>query len=176
MADLGSHSLSLLIEFLGRGLSITSALQSGNFPDVREDSDLFSLISLYDHATGAGGSLSASRISSGIGDLFSVELYALDGALRYSSISPDYFEFYTSESGMWKKQMTGSNYEPFSSFPSAHVPPGWLRSMIHAHYIFLTGKSQNEFVPDINHGLAVQKLVREAAEQLKMFRKSTKKI
>jgi hypothetical protein len=48
--------------------------------------------------------------------------------------------------------------------------------MIHAHYIFLTGKSQNEFVPDINHGLAVQKLVREAAEQLKMFRKSTKKI
>ena len=175
MADLGSHSLSLLIAFLGTGLSITSASQSGNFPDVREDSDLFSMISLYDDASGAVGSLSASRISSGIGDLFSVELYALDGALRYSSISPDYFEFFTSESGMWNRQMTGSNFKPFSSFPSAHVPPGWLRSMVHAHYIFLTGKNQNEFVPDIKHGLAVQRLVRETAGQLRKFRKSIKK-
>jgi predicted dehydrogenase len=175
MADLGCHSLSLLIAFLGSNLRITSALQSGHFPDVREDSDLFSLISLYDDASGAVGSLSASRISSGIGDLFSVELYALDGALRYSSVSPDYFEFFTSDSGMWNRKMTGSNFKPFSSFPSAHVPPGWLRSMIHAHYIFLTGKNQNEFVPDIKHGLAVQRLVREAAEQLSVFRKSIKK-
>jgi predicted dehydrogenase len=176
MADLGSHSLSLLIAFLGSGLRITGALQSGNFADVGEDSDLFSLISLYDINTGAGGSLSASRISSGSGDLFSVELYALDGALRYSSISPDCFEFYTSESGIWNKQMTGSNYKPFSSFPSAHVPAGWLRSMIHAHYIFLTGRSRNEFIPDIKHGLEVQRLVREAAEQLSVFRKSIKNI
>ena len=85
MADLGSHSLSLLIAFLGSGLKITSALQSGSFPDVREDSDLFSLISLYDDATEAVGSLSASRISAGIGDLFSIDLYTQEGALRYSS-------------------------------------------------------------------------------------------
>jgi hypothetical protein len=47
--------------------------------------------------------------------------------------------------------------------------------MVHAHYIFLTGKNQNEFVPDIKHGLAVQKLVRETAGQLRKFRKSIKK-
>ena len=40
MADLGSHSLSLLIAFLGNQLRITGALQGGHFVDVRQDSDL----------------------------------------------------------------------------------------------------------------------------------------
>jgi predicted dehydrogenase len=174
MADLGSHSLSLLIAFLGNRLRITGALQGGHFGDVREDSDLFSLINIYDDATGAVGSLSASRITSGTGDYFSVELHAQEGAIKYSTNSPDYFEFYTEESGIWNRQMVGSDFKPFSSFPSAHVPPGWLRSMIHAHYVFLKGNDHNEFVPDIEHGLTVQRLVTHTAEHLKIFRKSIK--
>lgn len=170
MADLGSHTLSLLIAFLGNRLKITGALQGGHFADVREDSDLFSLISLYDDASGAVGTLSASRVSTGTGDYFSIDLYAGEGALRYSSASPDYFEFYMQETGIWSKQMVGSNFKPVSSFPSAHVPGGWLRSMIHAHYVFLTGNIHKEFVPDIKHGLDVQKLVTETAEHLETFR------
>jgi predicted dehydrogenase len=170
MADLGSHSISLLIAFLGERLKITSALQGGNIPDVREDSDLFSLIALYDDATRAVGTISASRISSGAGDHFSFELFAMNGALRYSSASPDCFEYFLEDTGNWSRQVVGSSYKPITSFPSAHVPPGWLRSMIHAHYVFLTGKSENEFVPYIEHGLAVQRLVRETAEHLKVFR------
>jgi hypothetical protein len=42
--------------------------------------------------------------------------------------------------------------------------------MIHAHYVFLTGEDKNEFVPDIKHGLEVQRLVTETAEHLKVFR------
>jgi predicted dehydrogenase len=171
MADLGSHSISLLIAFLGNNLKITSAMQSGNFIDVPSDSDLFSLISLYDESSGAVGTLSASRISSGTGDHFLFELYAELGALRYSSASPDSFEYFTEESGRWSKQVGGSNFKPFTSFPSGHVPAGWLRSMIHAHYVFLTGNDQNEFVPDIKHGLEVQRLVTQTAEHLAAFRK-----
>ena len=173
MADLGSHSLSLLIAFLGSRLRITGALQGGSFPDVRKDSDLFSLISIYDDASGAVGTLSASRISSGTGDIFSVELYAQKGAIRYSSMTPDYFEIFTEESGSWNRQMAGSSYKPITSFPSAHVPAGWLRSMIHAHYVFLTGNSHTDFVPDIQHGLDVQRLVTETAVHLKTFRELT---
>jgi predicted dehydrogenase len=172
MADLGSHSISLLIAFLGSNLKITGALQGGYFGDVREDSDLFSLISVFDDATGAVGTLSASRISSGTGDYFSVDLYAQKGAIRYSSATPDCFEYYTEDSGNWNRQFAGSSFKPVTSFPSGHVPAGWLRSMIHAHYIFLTGNSQNEFVPDIEHGLAVQRLVTNTAEHLKIFRDS----
>jgi predicted dehydrogenase len=172
MADLGSHAISLLIAFLGNGVRITGALQAGQFEDVTPDSDLFSQISLYDEESYSAGTLSSSRISSGTGDNLSFEFFAEKGALRYSSVTPDYYEYYTEESGIWTRQMTGSNYKPYTTFPSGHVPPGWLRSMIHAHYVFLSNSSTEPVVPDIEHGLKVQRLVRETAEHLDKFREN----
>jgi predicted dehydrogenase len=171
MADLGSHAISLAIAFLGNNLCIKGAMQSGSFVDVVPGSDLFSLINLFDSVSGAAGTLSASRISSGTGDLLSVDLYCEKGSLRYSTSAPDYFEYYLEEKGEWCRRMSGSNYKPVTSFPSGHVPPGWLRSMIHAHYVFLTGNDAGSFVPGIEHGLAVQRLVTQTAEHLKEFRK-----
>lgn len=170
MADLGSHAISLAIAFLGDRLDITSAVQSGNFKDVTQDSDLFSLITLFENNTGAAGTLSSSRISSGTGDTLCMELFAEKGTLRFTSQSPDFFEYYLEETGSWTRIMTGSNYKPVSSFPSGHVPPGWLRSMIHAHYVFLTGNDPKAVMPDMTHGLSVQRLVRETAGHLKTFR------
>lgn len=170
MADLGSHSISMLLAFLGNKIHITGALQSGHFKDVPVDSDLFSQIFLYDESTKAVGTISASRISSGTGDRLTFELFAEKGALRYTSESPDSFDFHLEESGLWNRKMVGSNYSPVTSFPSGHVPPGWLRSMIHAHYVFLTGDERGSFIPGIEHGLAVQRLVRETAEHLQKFR------
>jgi len=172
MADLGCHAVSLLIAFLGDRLHITGALQAGHFEDVTEESDLFSQISVYDENSRAAGTVSASRISSGSGDDLSVELNAENGALCYSSKTPDYFEYCTEKSGIWSKIFTGSSYIPLTSFPSGHVPGGWHRSMIHAHYVFLTGGYSETVIPDIEHGLQVQRLVRETAEHLAKFRKS----
>ena len=175
MADLGSHIISLMIAFLGSEVQITGALQSGSFDDVDNGSDLYSLISLYDKASGAVGSISASRISSGTGDDICLEIYCEKGALHYSSSSADYFEYYTEESGTWTRKMVGSNYKPVTSFPSGHVPPGWLRSMVHAHYVFLTGTKQEVFVPDIRHGLEVQMLITQTADHLRIFRATIRK-
>ena len=171
MADLGSHIISILIAFIGEKIRITGALQAGEFEDVPEGSDLFSQISLYDEESHAAGTLSSSRISSGTGDDLSFEIFATGGALRYSSTTPDFFEYYTEKSGCWSKQITGSNYKPVTAFPSEHVPGGWHRSMIHAHYVFLTNSSFEIIVPDIRHGLAVQHLLIETAEHLVRFRK-----
>lgn len=170
MADLGSHGISLLMAFLGENLQIASAVQAGRFEDVPMDSDLFSSLSLFDPQTYAAGTLSASRISSGTGDLVALEIYAEKGMLRYSSHSVDYFEYYLEETGQWTRQVVGSNYKPVSSFPSGHVPPGWLRSMIHAHYIFTSGSDPKAFVPGLGHGLAVQRIVRQTADYLKVYR------
>jgi predicted dehydrogenase len=170
MADLGSHAISLLLAFLGNDIHITSALQAGHFDDVKIDSDLFSLITLYDESAGAAGTLSASRISSGTGDQLTLELFAEKGSMRYSSVTPDLYEFYLEETGLWNRQMVGSSYKPITTFPSGHVPPGWLRSMIHAHYVFLTGNDPKSFIPGIEHGLAVQRLVRQTAEKMEEFR------
>jgi predicted dehydrogenase len=176
MADLGSHAISMLIAFLGDNLHITSAIQSGSFDDVPAGSDLYSLISLYDMTTGAAGTLAASRISSGTGDSLTLELYAEKGALRYSSDRADYFEYYTEETGIWNRKMVGSNFRPITSFPSGHVPAGWLRAMVHAHYVFLTDAESETFIPDIAHGLAVQRLVTQTAEHLKTFRETKGKL
>ena len=170
MADLGSHIISILIAFIGEKIRITGALQAGEFEDVPVGSDLFSQISLYDEESHAAGTLSSSRVSSGTGDNLSFEIFATGGALRYSSSTPDFFEYYTEESGSWSKQMTGSNYKPATTFPSGHVPGGWHRSMIHAHYVFLTDGSSEIIIPDIRHGLTVQRLLIETAEHLARFR------
>jgi predicted dehydrogenase len=170
MADLGCHGISLLTAFLGKGLKLTGAMQAGSFAGVPAGSDLFSTLSLVDPKTGAVGHLSASRISSGTGDLVNLEIFAEKGTLRYSSQNPDYFEYYTEADGKWVSQPVGSNYPAITSFPSGHVPAGWLRSMVHAHYIFLGGKDEMAFIPTLDHGLEVQRLVRETAFFLDSFR------
>ncbi|MDX9725671.1 MAG: Gfo/Idh/MocA family oxidoreductase [Bacteroidales bacterium] len=171
MADLGSHVLSLLLAFLGDDLKITGALQAGRFDDVPESSDLFSQITLYDKKTHAAGTLSSSRISSGTGDFLTFEIYAEKGAIRYVSSTPDNFDYFLESDGHWSRQTSGSNYRPVTSFPSGHVPPGWHRSMMHAHYVFLKGASSETFVPDLKHGLAVQKMLNLTSEHLGEFRK-----
>ena len=172
MADLGSHAISFLVAFLGNRLRITGALQAGHFDDVTPESDLFSQISLYDEESHAAGTLSSSRVSSGTGDYLSFEFFAEKGALRYSTVSPDCFEYYTEESRLWVRQVAGSIYRPNTTFPSGHVPAGWHRPMIHAHYVFLTGASSEVVIPDIDHGLEVQRLVRETADHLRKFREN----
>jgi len=170
MADLGSHGISMLMAFLGNDLKILNALQAGSFDDVPPDSDLYSSISLIDPKSRAVGNMSASRISSGTGDWVNLELFAENGYLKYSSLNPDQYEYFLESDQKCIKQAVGSNYKPISGFPSGHVPPGWLRAMVHAHYIFLTGDSRRSFLPDLSHGLAVQRIVRETASHLSSFR------
>jgi predicted dehydrogenase len=174
MADLGSHGISTVMAFLGEELKIINALQGGRFEDVPADSDLFSSIALWDPLTKAVGNISASRISAGTGDRISFELFAEEGSLKYASLTPDYFEYFLESEQKWIRQGVGSHYNPVTSFPSGHVPAGWLRAMIHAHYIFLTGDSRGSFLPDLAHGLAVQRIVRETAEYLTQFRNKIK--
>jgi predicted dehydrogenase len=173
MADLGSHAISMMVAFLGNDLQIMSALQSGEFDDVPAGSDLYSEISLFDPKTHAVGNVSGSRVSSGTGDMMAFEIYAEKGAIRYNSWYPDRFEYFFEQQGDWSTRFTGSNFKPVTSFPSGHVPAGWLRALIHAHYVFLTGDDEHAFVPDLHHGLEVQRLVRETAANMALFRKKS---
>jgi predicted dehydrogenase len=170
MADLGSHAISLAIAFLGDELHIVSALQGGSFPDVSPESDLYSEIAIYDKKTGAVGTISASRITSGTGDLLAFEIAYEKGTIKFSSNHPDHLSYFLEKDRHWADVFTGSNFLPATSFPSTHVPGGWLRSMIHAHYQFLIGDDPGSFIPDLHHGLSVQRLVRETAQHMKIFR------
>jgi hypothetical protein len=42
--------------------------------------------------------------------------------------------------------------------------------MVHAHYQFFTGDDAVSTIADLNHGLAVQRIVRETADHLAVFK------
>ena len=167
IADLGSHTFSFLTAFLGEDLKIVAAEQSGKFKDVPAASDLCTSVLLRDEKSGASGTVVASRISAGAGDELELEIRCEKCSLRLSTLRPDVLEVFQNDSpGEWRTIHCGSDYLPITKFPSQPAPSGWLRSLIHAHYLFFGGKDEHAFVPDLRHGLTVQRLVRETAEHL----------
>ncbi|MBI4861064.1 MAG: Gfo/Idh/MocA family oxidoreductase [Candidatus Riflebacteria bacterium] len=167
LVDLGSHALSLLVAFLGDGLEVVAARSSGRFPDVPLRSDLCTTVMLEDSRSGAGGTVTASRVSAGSGDLLELELWCENGCLRVSTGRPDVVEILRGpHCGESSRIHCGSDYGPVSRFPAATAPPGWLRSLVHAHYLFFGGSDPDALVPDLGHALAVQRLLGRSATQL----------
>jgi predicted dehydrogenase len=166
-ADLGSHLFSLLVAFFGGGLEVVAARDSGSFPDVPAGSDLCTVALLRDSGSGAVGPVVASRISAGAGDVLELEIRYAGGAFRLSSERPDVLEtLQRAGPGGWSSLTCGNDYSPASAFPSPHVSSGWLRPLLHAHYLFLGGPDPEAVIPNLGHALAVQRLLRRTAETL----------
>ena len=163
--DLGSHPLSLLVAFLGNNLQVKTAAVSGNFVDVPQHTDLCTTILLEEPTSGAIGTLVASRISAGAGDHLSLELRGTRGSLHFSTTQPDSYETYLSDQG-WHKHQVLSDYTPEVQFPGKETPSGWIRALIHNHYLFLGGEKGISFVPDLAHGIEVQRLLQQTANFL----------
>jgi predicted dehydrogenase len=113
------------------------------------------------------GTITASRIASGHEETYELEMTGTEGAVRVSSHRPDTAEICTSANRQdWKSVRTGSDYMPDSRFPARAVASGWLRPLIHAHHLFLTTGATEPFLPDLAHGLQVQRLVQETVARL----------
>jgi predicted dehydrogenase len=162
-ADLGSHILSLLTAFLGETLVVTAARKSGDYDDVPKGNDLCTTALIEEPVTGAVGTFLASRVSPGTGDHLTLEINGTVGAIRFSSQNPDCYESYLPDEG-WCRHEVNSNYLPLSKFPSSYLPSGWLRALVHNHYLFLGGNSEHSFIPTLQHGIQVQKLIQQMAD------------
>lgn len=165
MVDLGTHVLSLLIAFLGEDIRVIAARASGRFPDVPPENDLCTTLLLEEASSGAVGTLVASRVSAGTGDHLSLELRGSRGALLFSTDQPDCYESFLPEEG-WVRHEANSDFLPDSGFPSNYVTAGWLRALVHNHYLFLGGEPGISFIPDLSHGIQVQRLIQQVAERL----------
>lgn len=163
--DLGSHALSLLIAFLGEDLVVKTAAASGRFPDVPTGSDLCTTALIEEANSGAIGTFLASRISQGTGDLLTLDLRGTRGALVYSTAQPDNYETYLPDLG-WQRHEVLSDYLPASKFTADYAPSGWLRALVHNHYLFLGGDPGISFIPDLTHGIRVQYLLQEIADHI----------
>ena len=160
MVDLGTHVLSLLTAFLGNNLQAKSALASGRFKDVPPETDLCATVLLEETTSGAAGTLVASRVSAGTGDQLTLELRGSRGALLFDTARPDCYESYLPDAG-WQRHEVNSDYLPASKFSSAYVPAGWLRALVHNHYLFFGGEPGISFIPDLAHGIRVQHLIQD---------------
>jgi predicted dehydrogenase len=164
--DLGSHLLSLAIAFLGPALTVMDAHALSPFPEVDPRSDLHGVAVLRDEASGALGTITASRIAAGHEESLELEFAGTRGALRVSSRAPDAVEICADARRQeWRTVHCGSEYEG-SRFPSRAAAAGWLRPLIHAQYVFFKGEDSGPLVPDLAHGLAVQRLLHEIADKL----------
>ncbi|MEA3326346.1 MAG: Gfo/Idh/MocA family oxidoreductase [Chloroflexota bacterium] len=161
-ADLGSHILSLLTAFLGDTLVVKAAAASGGYPDVPEDSDLCTTAMIEEPITGAIGTFVASRVSPGTGDHLILEIRGTRGTLLYNTSQPDIYESYLPGEG-WRRHEVNSDYLPLTKYPSSYTPSGWLRALVHNHYLFLGGASDISFIPNLLHGIQVQKLIQQIA-------------
>lgn len=166
MVDLGSHVLSMLTAFVGNGLHVLSATSNnGGLVSADVDTDLCSIALLEDAATGGIGTVTASRITSGTGDQLKLELHGTKGAILFDTSDPDIYRSYQPDEG-WRRHDVFSDYLPASKFSSAYVPSGWLRALVHNHYLFFGGEPGISFIPDLVHGIQVEKLVLQIADQL----------
>jgi predicted dehydrogenase len=164
LADLGSHAMSMLVAFLGPDLDVVAARRSGSLPDVPPDSDLCATVMLTEKKSGAAGTLTASRVSAGSGDLLELEIWGATRCIRFSTEKPDTFEAFEDGRG-WRRVPCGSDYD-VTTFPSRHVPGGWLRALVHAQWLFLQeNRRSNELYPTLEHGVVVQRLLHQAIEQ-----------
>jgi predicted dehydrogenase len=165
-ADLGSHILSLLIAFLGEDLKIIGAAASGQFRDVPPNSDLCTTVLIEQPSSGAVGTMLASRVSHGTGDQLSLEIKGTQGAIVFETSQPDVYKSFLPEYG-WQKHEVLSNYLPSSKFPAEYAPSGWLRALIHQHYLFFGGDQSSSYIPNLQHAIQVQRLLQQIAEFVK---------
>jgi predicted dehydrogenase len=164
--DLGSHVLSLLTAFLGDGLTVRDvSVTNGQIADVPAQTDLCTIALMEETRSGAIGTMTASRITAGTGDQLKLELHGTKGSILFDSAQPDcYYSFQNGES--WHRHDVNSDYLPASKFPSDYVPSGWLRALMHNHYLFLGGDPEGSFIPDLAHGVQVQRLIQQIAEKV----------
>lgn len=165
VVDLGSHVLSMLTAFLGDHLVVRDAAASGFMEDVPENSDLCTTVMLEEPTSRAVGTLVASRVSAGTGDWFRIELWGRQGTILFDTSQPDIYRTFLPEEG-WRAHKVMSDYLPDSKFPSDYTPSGWLRALVHNHYLFLGANPGISFIPDLHHGIVVQQLLQDIAENL----------
>jgi predicted dehydrogenase len=185
IADLASHSLDLMHHLVGDFRELLAATKiayadrpSAEDPKRRVPVDAEdAVVVLARHASGALGTIEASKIATGAEDDHRFEIHGTRGALRFSSLDPNHLEAYDASrpdkpiggSRGWTRIDTFGKYPPpASGFPSPKNSIGWIRGHLACLANFLqdvaTGRPGN---PGLAQGIYVQKLMERAREYVK---------
>ncbi len=176
--DLGSHIIDLAVMLCGNFRTVSGKSQIA-FPTRKgpdgtpwqtDASEAFYM--LAQTASGARGTLTASKLAMGTNDDLGFAIYGTKGSLRFSLMDPNYLEFYDvaaphepygGTGGFTRIECVGRYPAPAGAFPSPKASQGWLRGHVMGMYSFLNavylGK-QDE--PTFAHGAYVQRIMEAA--------------
>lgn len=157
--DLGSHILDLAVYLCGPIKSINGKSQIA-FPTRKgmdgkpwqtDASEAFYMRA--ENENGAFGTLTASKLSTGMNDDLRFLIHGTHGALSFSLMNPNYLGFYDAtakggdlggEAGFTQIECVGRYPHPAGKFPSPKVASGWLRGHLMSMYHFLNAIYENK--------------------------------
>lgn len=129
-------------------------------------------------ASGAPGTVEATKIATGSEDELRLEIHGTRGALRFNGMEPHYLDWYDASAadrplgGLrgWQRIAAGQRYSPpDSGFPSPKAAVGWIRSHVACLANFLAAVAEGRpATPGLEQGIRLQYLmecIRRSAAQ-----------
>ncbi len=179
--DLGSHVLDLIYYLCGPFASVygvgniayPTRIGRDGKPWNTNAEEAFYLTARL--ACGAVGTVETGKIFQGTNDDLSFEIYGTDGALRFSLMDPNFFEYYDAaapHAGFTRVECCNRYPAPGGVFPGAKAPAGWLRGHVGSMYAFLDavyrGAPASPSFADGAHIQAVMEAAYRSAESGRM--------
>ena len=179
--DMGVHLLDLMTHLVGDVAAICAAstIFHAERPcaetgvPVRVEADDATL-TLVRHASGALGTLEASKVATGACDELRFEIHGEHGAMRFNLMEPNWLEVYDLRDasgpiggmrGFKRIECVQQYAAPASGFPHPKFSIGWIRAHMHCIFSFLHAIAEDRAPsPSLYDGIRLQHLL-EAGER-----------
>ena len=173
--DLGTHVLDLIRHLVGEFDEVFCATRIAYAdrpsPDdpgrrVNVDAEDLALMTIRT-ASGALGTVEATKIATGAQDELRFEIHGQRGALRFNLMQPNCLEAYSGEDPSephggwqgWKAIDTGQRYPKPAGWPTPKASIGWTRGHAHCLYNFLHAiASGTKAEPGLETGVRLQEI------------------
>lgn len=168
--DLGSHVIDLIRHLIGEFAEVNCATQIAfadrpslgdpgkRVPVEAEDAACM----LVKTASGALGTIEASKIATGAEDELRFEIHGTKGAMRFDLMQPNWLEVYDAadaDAG-WKKIATVQRYAEPRGFMTPKASIGWVRAHVACLHNFLSAIADGcPAEPGIETGARVQEIM-----------------
>lgn len=171
--DLGSHVIDLISHLCGSIRTVSGHSQIAYATHLDPNGQPWQTNAdeaFYLHAVtegGAHGTIEVSKITQGVNDELSFEIYGEKGALKFSLMEPNWLYFYDTsapakpvggERGFTRIECVGRY--PGMIFPSPKAPAGWLYGHLAGMHAFLSAVADGRpFSPSLAEGAYVQRVM-----------------
>ncbi len=174
--DMGAHTLDMMTHLVGPIDSLNVLCET--FIKERPHKDTGTMVPvdtddvalmLVRHASGAIGTLEATKLATGVCDELRFEIHGELGAMRFNLMEPNWLEVYdtrdpgTPMGGMrgFKRIECVQQYpKPGGGFPNPKFSIGWIRAHMHCMYSFLESIALGTTPrPSLEDGIRLQRVM-----------------